>query len=149
MIAVSHRFPQLLPLFPTQSQKTIHFKKIHVEKRSDSHSENNTTALHKILVRQKQVDKFLLKNEKRIFQVVHTHMPFLLLIRGYNQHHVIMQFNFLSRQEQIPCSFPEKIEFKKIGLIAFFYIKPTTLFLTVCRAEQKIYSTRSLGIFQQ
>jgi hypothetical protein len=105
--------------------------------------------VHKIFIRQKLIDELLLKNEKCIFQVIHVYMPFLLLIRGYNQHHVIMQFNFLSRQEQIPCSFPEKIEFKKIGLIAFFYIKPTTLLPTVCRVEQKIYSARSLGIFQQ
>lgn len=90
MIAVSHRFPQLLPLFPTQSQKTIHFKKIHVEKRSDSHSENNTTALHKILVRQKQVDKFFLKNEKRTLQLIHVYMPFLLLIRRNNRYHAIV-----------------------------------------------------------
>lgn len=120
MIAVSHRFPQLLPLFPTQSQKTIHFKKIHVEKRSDSHSENNTTALHKILVRQKQVDKFLLKNEKRTLQLIHVYMPFLLLIR---------------RKRQVPCH----------RVIRFFC--PTKTDILLLSGENRIQKNRSYSIF--
>ena len=60
-----------------------------------------------------------------------------------------MQLDPFAAQEQISFSLTEEKELEHVGLVPLVGIKPTALFGTFRRIQQKVHAARSLGIFQE